>query len=149
MNEQEEPLIQITPDDISQANQLSLNCPICAGPVENHAESTPLIPIVCAQCGTLYHQACWEQNGGRCAILGCSSVAYKRYGVLDLGPVLTVRATDIPREVSRPVAPPTVSPTKKLKEEQKLQREVQRRFFWSNLFTKLLRMIRVWPSDPS
>ena len=149
MNEQEEPLIQITPDDISQANQLSLNCPICAGPVENHVESAPLTPIVCAHCGTLYHQACWEQNGGRCAILGCNSVAYKRYGVLDLGPVLTVHSSDIPREVSRPVAPPPVSPTKKLKEEQKLQREVQRRFFLSDLFKALLRAIRLWPSDPS
>ena len=59
----ENPPIAITLDDIAAANQLSLACPICAGPVEAYANQRALAPIVCNACGTLYHLACWEQNG--------------------------------------------------------------------------------------
>lgn len=99
MSEQErqDPLITITETDIQEANQLSLHCPICAGPVENHVADPALTPVVCTKCGTLYHHACWGQNGGKCAVLGCDHKEARRYGV-DLGPVLKISPTDVPTD---------------------------------------------------
>lgn len=149
--EREEQPITITLEDIDEANRLSLHCPICAGPVEQHSGGHSFRPVICTDCGTLYHEACWQQNGGSCAILGCESKTYRIFGALDLGPPLIIEKTDIatappPRTVPR-------SPngeTKQLKQnEKRMQREVGRRLFWRGLFESLLRAIRIWSSDPS
>ena len=148
MNENEE-VIRITADDIAAANQLSLHCPICASAVEKYSNGEDTAPVYCVACETLYHYACWHQNGGKCAVLGCDGDAYKRYGVVDLGPTLTIRERDIPREAPRPV-PSANGRTKRLKaDERRLQRELKRRTFWRSLWQSLLRAIRIWPSDPS
>lgn len=148
MNENED-LIRVTLDDIAEANQLSLNCPICAGAVEQHAPRGEMRAVYCASCETLYHQACWEQNGAKCAVLGCAGTTFKVHGTVDLGPVLTVARADIPREAPAPYVP-TNGRTRRLKEdERRLQRELKRRGFWRNLWQGLLRAIRLWPSDPS
>ena len=149
--EQEGQPITITLDDISEANRLSLHCPICAGPVEQHSDGRSFRPVICTDCGTLYHEVCWQQNGGSCAILGCESKTYRVYGVLDLGPPLIIDKNDIttappPRTVPRA----TNGQTEKLKRnEKRMQREVGRRLFWRRLFDSLLRAIRIWSSDPS
>ncbi len=156
MNEQEERPITITHQDISQANQLSLHCPICAGAVEQNVDGESVVPVFCVDCGTLYHRVCWEQNGGKCAILGCQGKQFRVHGALDLGPVLKINERDI--QAARPVVPPHSAPatgrtsdrTKKLKRhEQQMQREMRRHFWLRNLFESLLRAIRIWPSDPS
>lgn len=147
--DENEHLIRITPEDVSEANQLSLHCPICASAVEQHTSREEMVAVFCTACETLYHRACWDQNGGKCAVLGCAGTTYRRYGVVDLGPVLTVRRGDIPRE-----APATYVPsngrTRRLKEdERRLQRELKRRSFFRDLWRGLLRAIKLWPSDPS
>ena len=148
MNENEE-LIRITPEDISEANQLSLNCPICAGAVEQNASRHEMDAVYCTSCETLYHKACWNQNGAKCAVLGCSSTAYRQYGTVDLGPVLTVARADIPRDAPTPLPTPN-GRTRRLKEdERRLQRELKRRSLLRNLWRGLLRAIKLWPSDPS
>jgi hypothetical protein len=148
MSENEQ-FIRITEDDIAEANQLSLHCPICAGAVERHAVDGAMAPIYCSDCETLYHLACWEQNGGKCAVLGCSGEAYGRVGELDLGPVLTIKQSDIPRHAPQPRVTPN-GRTKRLKEsERRMQREMKRRSLWRNLWDSLLRAIKIWPSDPS
>jgi hypothetical protein len=123
MDEQELPPITITNDDIKAANQLSLHCPICANPVENHARDGALQPVVCAQCGTLYHKVCWEQTGGKCAVLGCDHTKYYVYGAR-VSPVLSIKYTDLPSPSlnGRPSRR-----TKRLKEEQRRQVEALRR----------------------
>lgn len=91
-----EELITITTDDVSRANQLSLHCPICAGPVEKHVTDDALRPVVCTRCDTLYHRACWEGNGGKCAILGCGHKECRPYGTH--GSVLKISMQDIPSD---------------------------------------------------
>lgn len=148
MNENED-VIRVTLDDVTKANQLSLHCPICAGAVEQHASRREMQAVYCADCETLYHRACWEQNGAKCAVLGCSGTTFKVHGAVDLGPVLTVAHADIPREAPAPYVPKN-GRTRRLKEdERRLQRELKRRSFWQNLWQGLLRAIRLWPSDPS
>ena len=149
--EHEENPITITLEDVSEANRLSLHCPICAGPVEQFSDGVAFRPVICIECDTLYHEACWQQNGGKCAILGCESRTYRIHGALDLGPTLVINKTDIA------IAPPprAVPRTANNREEQlkrnekRMQREVRRRFFWRGLFESLLRAIRIWPSDQS
>ena len=103
MDEQEYPFIRITDNDITEANQLSLHCPICAD------------------------KTCWEQSGGKCAILGCGHSAYHIYG-RDLGPALKLNYDDI----AQPSANGRGSSSarrrdRRLKEEQKRQVEALRR----------------------
>ena len=95
MEEHENPFLRITEHDISEANQLSLSCPICGNAVENHTDGAALVPVVCDKCGTLYHRACWEQSGGKCAVLGCGSDKFHVYGK-NTKPVLKVKYTDLP-----------------------------------------------------
>lgn len=126
--------IQITETDIAEANRLSLSCPICAGAVEKNVANRSLSPVVCLQCGTLYHKACWEQHGGKCAVLGCEHKEARPYGT-DIGPRLTITYSDIPK-----VAPPRPSyngQTQRLKEQAK--QEQRESGFWNTLFSRILR----------
>jgi hypothetical protein len=133
--------IQISADDIAEANRLSLNCPICAGAVENNLDQDGLAPVVCAQCQTLYHQACWQQNGGKCAILGCGHNSCYPFGT-DRGPLLKISYSDLPRDRPRPVP---ADGSKKLKaQEKRLQREVKRRTFWDSLFAAIKQAFEKW-----
>jgi hypothetical protein len=147
MSDNEE-FIRITAEDIAQANQLSLNCPICAGAVEKHTANQEAAPVYCVACETLYHHACWEQNGGSCAVLGCDGAVCKRYGVVDLGPALRIEPRDIPKEAPRPVVSPN-GQTKRLKEDERLRGQIRIGSFWRNLWHNLLQAIKLWPSDPS
>lgn len=123
MTEQELPPISISEDDIKEANQLSLHCPICANPVENNVSRADLHPVVCLQCGTLYHKACWEQAGGKCAVLGCDHTEYRLYGT-QMRPVLKVDYKDI-KSAANGRGPSRT--TKQLKHEQRRQVERLRR----------------------
>jgi hypothetical protein len=139
----EQPPIRITADDIAEANQLSLHCPICASGVENNPTDGALAPVVCAKCQTLYHAACWGQNGSKCAILGCGHDRSYPYGN-DVKPLLKIEHRDLPRDVPRPPITPN-GRNKQLKEqERRLQKEMKRRGFLSDLFQSLLRAIRIW-----
>src|SRR5690606_13282034 len=100
MDAQEYPAIRITESDISEANRLSLSCPICGNAVENHTDGAAFVPVVCDKCGTLYHKACWEQSGGKCAVLGCGSDKFHIHGK-DTKPVLKIKHTDL--------APPSIN----------------------------------------
>lgn len=144
MDENEE-VLRITAEDVEEANRLSLNCPICAGPVEKHAERPAMAAVYCTACRTLYHHVCWEQNGGSCAVLGCENDSYKRYGVFDLGPALTIDHKDVSREAPYPPGFPN-GETGRLKRQEKA---TAGRSFWGDLWRNLLRAIKLWPSDPS
>lgn len=146
MEEQELPPIRITEQDVSEANRLSLSCPICGSAVENHSNGAALVPVVCDKCGTLYHRACWEQSGGKCAILGCNHDKFHVYG-RDTKPVLKVKYTDLPAPSSIP--PSTARPdprrtNKRLKDQQR--REVQRMnepTLWDRFIRWLMDQIKV------
>lgn len=139
MDEQELPLIQITEDDVAEANQLSLHCPICVSAVENNLNGD-LTPVVCAKCGTLYHKACWEQSGGKCAILGCSHDKFHVYG-RSFGPALKVKYTDLPQQVN---GRSDSRRTRRLKEQQKREVEQLRRpGLLQRLWQWLLNQIRI------
>lgn len=143
MQEQELPPIEITDDDISEANRLSLHCPICAGAVENNVRERSLTPVVCTKCGTLYHKACWEQSGGKCAILGCECTEYYVYG-RNRDPALTITYSDLPAPSANGRGPAVSPQTKRLKAEQ--AREVERLRepgFWQRLWQWLLDQIRI------
>jgi hypothetical protein len=141
MDAGELPLIQITAEDIAEANRLSLHCPMCAGAVENHVDEDALQPVICASCKTLYHKACWEQGGGKCAILGCNHGKYIRYGT-SRKPVLTIRPIDLPEPSANGRKPPIR--TKQLKAEQRRQVEQLRRpSLLRRLFQWLLDQIRI------
>ena len=128
--------IQITETDIAEANRLSLSCPICAGAVEKNVEDVSLTPVVCLQCGTLYHKACWEQHSGKCAVLGCEHKEARPYGT-DVAPRLTINYSDLPKHV--PSRPSYNGRTKQLKElEKQRQRESG---FWNTLFDRIRRAV--------
>lgn len=148
MNDQEE-VIRISPEDIAEANQLSLQCPICSGAVEKNVSQSDQRPVYCTACETLYHQACWEQNGAHCAVLGCKGTTVRRYGEYDLEPALVISHRDIARYPARTVPAPNGRTERLKREEQRRQREQQHRGFWQVLWENLLRAIRIWPSDPS
>jgi hypothetical protein len=140
MSEIEEEPIRITEEDIAEANRLSLSCPICASAVEKNTKNPSLRAVVCANCQTLYHQTCWEQNGGKCATLGCGHDESYPYGT-ELGPRLTIRYSDLPKHVPKP-AVSSNGRSKELKaQEKRLQREAARREFWRNLFDRIRRAI--------
>lgn len=139
MDEQELPPIEITSDDIQKANQLSLHCPICAGPVERFAQERELVPVLCVECGTLYHRACWEQNGGKCAIIGCASTEYRVYGQ-ELKPELKIGYDDVRREAANGRYT-TQQQNKDLKYEQ--QRQVRRMSLLRRLFKWLFDQIKI------
>ncbi len=141
MDEQEYPLIRITDNDITAANQLSLSCPICGSAVENHTDGPALVPVVCDNCGTLYHRACWEQSGGKCAVLGCGSVKFHVHGQ-DNGPVLKVKYTDLPAHSANGRASATAQ-NRRLKEEQR--RQVQRMTLFERFWRWLLDQIKINP----
>jgi hypothetical protein len=136
MNEGEP--IRITSEDVDEANRLSLGCPICASAVEDNVTTQALTPVVCAKCQTLYHRTCWEQNGGKCATLGCGHTESYPYGT-EIGPRLRIRYSDLPKHA--PQAP--TSPNgrfKELKEQQKrLQDQAKGREFWKGLYSRILR----------
>lgn len=143
MEEQEFPLIRITNNDISEANQLSLSCPICGSAVEDHVDGAALVPVVCDQCGTLYHRACWEQSGGKCAVLGCGSTKFHVHGP-DLGPVLKVKYTDLPSPSANGQRRPSISAqNKRLKHEQR--RQVERMTLFQRIWRWLLDQIKIEP----
>lgn len=142
MEEREYPLIQITNEDITEANQLSLACPICGSGVENNPESAAFTPVVCEKCGTLYHRACWEQSGGKCAVLGCGHEKYHVYG-RELGPILRVKYTDLPTPSAVNGRDPGRR-TRELKERQKREVERYRRPGLLSRFMRwLLNQIRI------
>lgn len=141
MDEQEYPLIRITDNDIATANQLSLSCPICGSAVENHTDGPALVPVVCDNCGTLYHRACWEQSGGKCAVLGCGSVKFHVHGQ-DMGPVLKVKYTDLGPHSNNGRTSPTAQ-NRRLKEEQR--RQVQRMTLFERFWRWLLDQIKINP----
>lgn len=130
--------ITISLDDVSAANQLSLHCPICANPVENHVGEAVLRPVLCKNCGTLYHKACWEQSGGKCAILGCGSKEYRPYGSPE-GPVMKISYADLPQE------PRGMSEArqKRLKAEERRRAQEQTWARIASWFRQLLRAIKI------
>lgn len=136
MNENEP--LRITNEDIAEANRLSLSCPICASSVENNPQSPLLSPVICGNCQTLYHKACWEQNGNKCATLGCGHTVSIPYGT-ELEPRLVIRYSDLPKHV--PASPSPNGRSKELKEREKqLQKQAARREFWQNLFSRIRRV---------
>jgi hypothetical protein len=136
----EQDFIKITSDDIAEANRLSLSCPICAGAVENHAGSQALAPVVCAKCQTLYHHTCWQQNGSKCAVLGCEHDESYPYGT-EVGPRLTIKYSDLPKHAPRTYRSPN-GRFKELKEQQKrLQEDAKSGVFWRNLFERIRQAI--------
>lgn len=141
--------IHITDEDIAEANRLSLHCPICAGTVEQNTAEAGTVPIYCTSCETLYHVACWEQNGGKCAVLGCEGTSFKRYGVVDLGPTLTIERREIPRDVVVPSYSDNGRAKRLKAAERKRTGDAGPRSVLRELWYSLLRAIRIWPSDPS
>jgi hypothetical protein len=136
MNEGEP--IKITPDDIEEANRLSLGCPICASAVQDNVEAQALKPVICSNCQTLYHATCWEQNGGKCATLGCGSTESYPYGT-EVGPRLKIRYSDLPKHAPQAPSSPN-GRQKELNEQQKrLQERARGREFWSNLYGRIKR----------
>ncbi|HFQ94405.1 MAG TPA: hypothetical protein ENK32_10375 [Anaerolineae bacterium] len=141
-DEQELPPISITEDDIKEANQLSLHCPICANPVEKFAEDPDLRPVVCTECGTLYHKACREQSGDKCAVLGCESETFYAYG-MRADPVITIKHSDLKPGVNGR-SPRPQRAAKRLKNEQRRQVEQLRRpGLLQRLFQWLLDQIKI------
>ena len=141
--EQELPPITITTDDIREANQLSLHCPICANPVENYVQEADLQAVVCAKCGTLYHKSCWQLGGNKCAILGCNHEKYYVHGVR-VSPVLSIKHSDLAPAVPTRNGSRSAERNKQLKHEQRRQVERMRRpGIWQRLWQWLLDQIKI------
>jgi len=137
MNEND--FIRITIDDVAEANRLSLSCPICSSAVEQNVDNDALAPVICANCQTLYHRTCWEQNGGTCATLGCEHTECYPFGT-ELGPRLTITYADLPKHVPASRLSPNGSKAIKAR-EKRLQREQERKEFWPRLFSRILKAI--------
>lgn len=141
MDAQEQPSIRITDTDITEANQLSLSCPICGNAVEDHTDGAALVPVICDKCGTLYHKACWDRSGGKCAVLGCGSDKFHVHGQ-DTRPVLKVRYTDLPAPSANGRPFPSAQ-NRRLKEEQR--RQVRNMTLFQRFWRWLLDQIKLNP----
>ncbi len=140
MDEEELPLIEITFDDIEEANQLSQHCPICAGPVLRYEREPALQPVLCGECGTLYHRACWQQGGGKCAVLGCDHTEHVVYGQ-EQGEILQIKYTDLSQRSSSKTAS---SRTKELKHEQRRRvQQMETPGFWQKVWAWLVNQIKI------
>ncbi len=141
MSEPNQPLLHISDGDVREANQLSLHCPICSNAVERNPVEQNLVPVACDSCHTLYHKVCWEQSGGKCAVLGCDHTEFQFVG-RDQEPALKVTYADV-GHLSRNGRGPGRQ-TKRLKDEQRRQVERLRRpGFWRRLWQWLLDQIRI------
>jgi hypothetical protein len=141
MQEREMPSITITNNDIREANMLSLHCPICGSPVENYVEQPELVAVECVDCVTLYHRVCWEQAGGRCAMIGCSSTKYQLHAQESTA-VLTIDSNDL-RKV-QPTLSGSPRENKRLKEQERRMRdEVYGKGIFRRFFEWLLNQIRI------
>ncbi len=144
MDEEELPPIEITFDDIEEANQLSQHCPICAGPVLRYEREPALQPVLCGECGTLYHRACWQQGGGKCAVLGCDHTEYVVYGQ-EQGEILQIKYTDLSQ---RPSSKTASSRTKELKHEQRRRvQQMETPGFWQKVWAWLFNQIKILLDD--
>ncbi len=135
MEPQENPLIRITPDDVAEANQLSLHCPICANPVERYSSDPNLAPVECVSCGALYHKACREQMSGACAMIGCEEQRHRPYGQ-PVAPVITLHKNELRgdgRQLNKEL---------KRQEQERRRRELANTLL-SRFFAWLLRQIRI------
>lgn len=141
MDAQEQPSIRITASDITEANQLSLSCPICGNAVEEHTDGAALVPVICDKCDTLYHKACWDRSGGKCAVLGCGSDKFHIHGQ-DNRPVLKVRYTDLPAPSANGGPSPSAQ-NRRLKEEQR--RQVRNMTLFERFWRWLLDQIKINP----
>ena len=141
MDAQEQPSIRITASDITEANQLSLSCPICGNAVEEHTDGAALVPVICDKCDTLYHKACWDRSGGKCAVLGCGSDKFHIHGQ-DTRPVLKVRYTDLPAPSANGGPSPSAQ-NRRLKEEQR--RQVRNMTLFERFWRWLLDQIKINP----
>jgi hypothetical protein len=135
-----ESVLRITDNDIHEANQLSLNCPICASPVEKNTTQPELQPVVCAACGTLYHRACWEGNRGHCAILGCSHDRYRVYGSHQ--PVITITAQELPTDAEVRRRSEQVKRLKRQEQQRVPPARPPSQGFWARLFERIARAFR-------
>ena len=109
--------------------------------MEKFVEDRALLPVVCAKCGTLYHKTCWEQGGGKCAVLGCGHNKFNIYGT-ETSAVLSIKYTDLPRPSANGRR---AGQTKRLKDEQRRQVEQMRqpRSLLARLFRWLLDQIKI------
>lgn len=135
--DENENYLRITEDDINTANQLSSSCPICAGAVENYVRQADLVPVMCAGCNTLYHKTCWNQNGNKCAILGCGHKKFTAYGGAER--MITINMNEIPSEA-------VVGRRNKRLKQIERQREAlgqagRNDSFWGNLIDSILRAL--------
>ena len=115
----------------------------CPGPDApgSMVDGAALVPVICDQCGTLYHRACWEQSGGKCAVLGCGSTKFHVHG-LDSSPVLKVKYTDLPAHSANGRSSPSAQ-TRRLKEEQR--RQVRNMTLFERFWRWLLDQIKINP----
>ena len=135
MSEVEGEPIKITLDDIEQANQLSEACPVCFGPVYRTYESIDLKPVECAACETVYHKACWDHAGGKCAMVGCDSTRVRSYDSQSTGGVV-INQTDF-RERGPEI-------TEELKrQQQEMRRQLESGSLLGRFLRWLIRQIRI------
>lgn len=127
--------IKITIDDIDQADKLSDACPICVGSVHRAYEHRELKPVECAACETVYHKACWDQAGGKCAMIGCESTRVRAYDSQSAGGVV-INQTDF-----RERGPAVTEDLKR--QQQEMRRQLESGSLLGRFLRWLIRQIRV------
>lgn len=139
MEEQQGEFLRITIDDINEANKLSLHCPICASPVYRDEPNAQMTPYECTDCEAIYHKACWEMAGGKCAIIGCDCKKARPYGSSAPQPATPINM----KNVAGGRGDKGPEPYNRYKaQERQMQREMQGGLF-RRLFEWLLRQIRI------
>lgn len=138
----EDNFLRITTNDITEANQLSTQCPICAGPVERYPENPDLTPVGCGECETMYHRLCWQNSGGQCAVLGCNHTTCQPIGEV-AGDILTLNSSDMFSDAQldrlrrrQLKAAERINPVTPRVPQRP---QTQSRGFWSTLFARIAR----------
>ena len=139
MEEQEGEFLRITLDDINESNKLSLHCPICSSPVYRDEANPEMVPVECTDCEAIYHKACWQMAGGKCAIIGCDCKTSRAYAATpSVSEQPAISLNNVPN-----AAPVFSNNTNRYKaQERQMQREMQGGLF-RRLFEWLLRQIRI------
>lgn len=127
--------IKITLDDVEEANQLSLACPMCAGPVYRAFDEAAMAPVECASCETAYHKACWDSVGAKCAMVGCDCTRVRAYDSPAPGGVV-INQTDF-----RQRGPVITEDLKR--QQQEMRRQLESGSLLGRFLRWLIRQIRI------
>ena len=71
--------------NVSAGKLATTECPYCKTSLQNAVEI-----VVCSNCRTMHHTACWIENNSQCSIFGCDNSISTQFLIYRRHPLITV-----------------------------------------------------------